>query len=253
MNQIKFCVVLLLIILIIFSVTVPVYAMDIGFSTEEVSQDAAESFIKNIGITKLTDEPPTRPIKRFAVRSDGTFALCYQDGNEKTIVIYDKNGVFQYGFSCVVPGSIAIEWEQDNLVIAAVRDDLAVSVTSQGEIAEVYKIPQTPENNSHWQTLLYQTECTVGDSQYALKNHFGVLSSLLTSYSKLTVVDESGTETVLYSTGKGSEIGTLIVIVSIVLLCVIAIIGIVCRTIKNRETELRRREANISLTTKYTD
>lgn len=237
MKYLRIMTVTLLLSVFLVSTAFSALAMDIEFATNSVSQEYAEGFSKNVSIALINDEPSVRPITKFAVRDDGVFALCWRDGTEKTIGIFDQNGAFLYGYVLIVNGAIALDWDRENLVVIFVRSDTAVSITPQGTIDEVCEISKTTENTYLWNRVLHRTEVSVGSSTYKIKNHLGVFSSLRKSYSQLTVVTENGQEAVLYDAGTGNEIASLIWVIAVI--AAVALVGrqIVVTLIKRRKTQ----------------
>lgn len=187
-------------------------AMNTGFSTERMSEEAVNTVLESINLSMLTDEPPRRPIKCFAVNEEGTIAVGSSRDNNRTVCIYNSDGVFQYGYSFENYGSFGIELDKNVLNIYLVRSDIAISVNSAGEIEDVLKISNTSENNTYWNQHVFSRRRKVGDAEYVIKNDTGILNAFDSSYSQLVVIDKNGEERMIYDV-SADKIANMIVAV----------------------------------------
>ena len=56
-----------------------VLAMNTGFSTFQLSEDDVDTFLKNVNISVIEEEPKKRAIDCFAVNDDGIIAIGCSD------------------------------------------------------------------------------------------------------------------------------------------------------------------------------
>ena len=221
----RFSTALLLLILLITG-EIEAFAMNTGFSTEELSEDQRNIFLKNIHLSMLADEPSKKAIECFDVNENGAIAIGCSASDNKTVCIYTSDGNFQYGYSFECSGSFGIEMDKNNLIIYFVRSDIAIAIDPTGEVESILKIQSTSENNSYWNDSVFSTIRKVGDTEYRLKNDMGILNIVASSYSQLIVVNSAGEETILYDVNSSqlTKIATVYVLaVGVFLIAVLAI------------------------------
>ena len=202
MKYTKYVFVILLSLVIMIICGVNALAMETGFSTEEYHEDTVDkdTFIKNVNISMLTEEPHRNAIECFDVNENGEIAIGCGEYERKTVCIYTSDGDFKYGYSFECSGSFGIELNGDILNIYLVRSDAAISVDSTGEVKSVLEILDTTENRRYWNYFVRSTKRTIGDKEYTIKNDVGFLNILIleSSYSQLVITDKNGEETIIY-------------------------------------------------------
>lgn len=203
-----------------------VYAMRIsGFETEEMSMNDIESFLDNINLFLVNTEPSQKPIKCFDANAQGMIAIGTEDGNNKAIAIYSDNGSFQYGYRFQTEGSYGIELNNEELKIYFVRNDVAISISISGELKNVSRICDTPENNTYWNRYVRATSRNKGEYVYALKNDVGILGIFASSYSQLYRIDSLGNEQLIYNANSFQFFNILIMFLGIlVFVCIVVIV-----------------------------
>ncbi len=197
----------IIVVLIIFlAFPLKCSAFDSGFSTTERTTEKNKSFVDSIEIELLTEEPQKKEISCFDVNPYGDFAVCNDSTTYKNICVYSKDGSFLYGYQLKAEGSIGLEWNKRYLNIYFVRGGVIIKVNSHGEILDVADVEDTIENNDYYRHNIDSNKKTVGKKTYALKNDMGLLNSFASAYSKLTVTDTDGTETVFYDIGSDYQL-----------------------------------------------
>ncbi len=198
MKHIKIYFIILLVFIMFTISSFESYAMETGFETETMSQEEKNEFIKNISISKLLEEPTRQAIECFDINEHEFVAIGYSENKSKTICVYTKEGVFQYGYHFICDGSYGIELTNDYLIIYIVRGSVVLSINSHtGEIEEMLSVPNSIENNIYYNEIS-SNKRQIGDVEYKLKNNYGIFNFFITSHSQLIRVDETGNETILH-------------------------------------------------------
>lgn len=173
------------------------FAINTGYSVEEYPSESAASFIDAIKIKLLNDEPTNNLIKYFDVNENGDIAICFDNVSSKEcICVYNKQGIFKYGYLFSCSGDYYVEWDNDNLNIHFVRASAIMSVNTLGEVEEIFTVSDTYENNAYSRELRDNTRIK-GNVTYTLENNKEFADFLYSSYAKIIVIDETE-ETVIY-------------------------------------------------------
>lgn len=175
-----------------------VVAMNTGFSTGTLSKNDIETFIENVNISILENEPQRQAIECFDVDEEGTIAIGYSDSQNKTVCIYTNNGDFQYGYSFECSGKFGIEIHNRVLNIYFVRSDVAIAINSKGEIESILEIKNTSDNYNYWNNHVFLTKRKIGDNEYILKNDMGIFNVFASSYSQLIITNKNGEKSIMY-------------------------------------------------------
>ena len=226
------CFLVILLLLLVVNGEEEVLAMNTGFSTEILPDEAKNTFLTNVNISMLANEPPKRAIECFDVNEEGMIAIGSGGSVEKTIAIYDMAGSFQYGYKFNTYGSFGVEWDKNKIIIYFVRSDVAVALSSAGEVESILKILDTSENNSYWNSFVLSPKRTVGRYEYILKNDMGVLNFFTSSYSQLVAIDSAGESNVIYDVNLDQMYKTILIFAAVVLAIGITIFAIVRECIK---------------------
>ncbi len=107
----------------------------------------------------------------------------------KTVEIYTSEGSFQYGYTFLDPGSIAAEWEGDNVIIYSVRGGYGTVVDREGNTIEV----RSEIGDSYLNQEVCADDKTVGGTKYRLRH--SKLVRFAPDGSEITVFDRSGRRT----------------------------------------------------------
>ena len=212
---------------VLFTNIMTVNAVNTGFETNSLSEEAKNSFILNVDILLIDKESAKKPIVCFDVNNSNKLVAVGQNTTDrKTISVYSEEGVFQYGYTFNCSGNFAVEWDKDNLNVYFVRSNVIVSVTPDAEIVEALEVKNSIENDSYINKLLYSTERKIGDVEYSIENNMGLLNLFASSYSQVLVKDAIGAENVIYDVSSmqlANMIATVAVILVVVILAVVLI------------------------------
>lgn len=202
-----FAIVLALIVL--SATNIETFAMQTSFSTKELSEKEANTFLSNVNLSLLYEEPDKTFIECFDVNSNHVIALGHKHDQRKSVCVYSNDGVFQYGYEFNCSGSFGLEWDDDKINIYFTRSDVVISVNSEGEVLDLVKVKDTDENNKHRNRLLNSVKRVVGGTEYLLKNDIGVLNIFSSSYSQLSATNSTG-DTIVYEAEASEATSRLI-------------------------------------------
>lgn len=213
--------------LIIYSEGLNIFAMKTDFSTSEMNLENQHTFLSNINLSLIADEPQKRTILCFDVNSNGMIAIGSAASENKYISVYDSTGEFQYGYTFNCNQSFGVQWDNTNLIICFVKNDVAASFDSNGNNTELRIIENTDSNNSYWNNSVFSREKTIDSNSYTIKNNMGALNIFASSYSQLIKTDAQGNETVLYDVSTIQLTQTVFIIIAAVVFVLIAITAII--------------------------
>ena len=235
MRYIRCMFTILLLLTILTNEGVKVSAVNTGFSTESMPENEMSSFLKNTIVSILNTEPERKPIDCFDINENGVIAIGSSDFENKTICIYSNNGQFLFGYRFKCNGEFGVEFAKNDLVIYFVRSNVAMAVNHMGEVVEIQEIQNTPENNSYWNNHVLSNSRKIGDTEYSLKNNFGILNVFASSYSQLIVREANGEERILYDVNSSYFSRLLFMFI-----CVLLIICLVVTVIAREFVKLKR-------------
>lgn len=212
------CSVTIMILVLLFANGMEVKAVKTGLITDCLSEKEKDTFLANVDISLLEEEPTKKAIECFDVSKSGMIAIGQKSSQNKVVCIYSQDGRFVCGYVFNCSGAYAVEWAENDLNIFFVRSDVIATVTTEGEILDVAKVQNTIENNTYLNDNFYTTERVLGDTVYKLRNDMGILNMVSTSYSQLVAVHSTGEETILYDVNANQLIYYSIVCIMVVVL-----------------------------------
>ena len=192
MNKILVLTKTILIFTLFFIMIESIYSINIGFTTDSVTENEFDSIIKSKKVELLNEDPKGGAIECFAVSENGLIALGFApvEDSKKFVGVYNSNFEFLYAYAFNDSGSFGIAWDNENLVICSVRENDLVSVSPHGEITEIAKIQDTIDNSRHWREKIEATEQTIQGVTYKIQN-VGLTSFYEGSYSQLVKINEN--------------------------------------------------------------
>lgn len=232
MKYIRCVFTILLILLLLANGGLEVLAMNTGFSTESLSEDDIDTFLKNVNISMLEDEPQKKTIECFDVNENGAIAVGFSGSENKTVCIYTSDGNYQYGYSFECYGSFGVELDKNILLIYFVRSDVAIAVNPMGEVEDILKIQNTIENTSYWNNCVFSTRRKIGDTEYILKNDLGVFNLFASSYSQLIVINTNGEESIVYDVTSDHFFNMVTISIGALVLVCLAVAVVIGKFIK---------------------
>lgn len=179
--------------------SIPVAAMNTGFQLEDLSESETIAFLAEADIQILDIAPEKGNIISFNV-SDDRIALAIEDCggyNRKSLCIYNLDGQFLQGYSFQTR-EFGMDFDGDNILIYFDDKDIAVCLSTTGQVEEVYRIPYGI-NREYWTQHVYARERKIDGMEYRLQNGNGVFSVFpAADYAQLVVMDAAGNERILY-------------------------------------------------------
>lgn len=106
---------LLIITVLLCGVAFNAFAMNTGFTTDDMELDEQQAFLSNINLSLVTEEPEKNAIDCFDVNDDGLIAIGSQNSTSKIISVYTSDGAFKYGYKFDCDGSFGVEWDNGNI------------------------------------------------------------------------------------------------------------------------------------------
>ena len=226
---------LLLLLLLLSNGGIKVSAMNTGFSTVSLPEDDIFTFLKNVNISMLADEPKKKAIECFDVNKKGMVAIGQEGAHGKEVCIYSSNGTFLYGYTFTCSGGFGVEWDGDNINFYFVRSSVIVSITPNGEILDVFEVQNTIENNSYMNHFIHSTERSVGDTKYVVRNNIGILNLFASSYSQMVTIDIAGEESIIYEVSSTQFSNMVVIFIGVILLVCLAVGIIIWQFVKLKQ------------------
>ena len=224
--------ILFIISLIICNGGVNAFAMNTGFSTSEMNSKDQHTFLSNINLSQIYDEPQKSTIECFDVSESELIAIGSATSEKKYISVYDATGEFQYGYAFNCNQSFGIQWDDTNLIIFFVRSDVAALFDSNGTNMELRMINDTIDNNSYWNHSVFSKEKELNGNMYTIKNNMGLLNVFASNYSQLIKTDSDGNETIIYDVSTVQTLKTVFIITAVFLFVALVISVIIWQFFK---------------------
>lgn len=194
----KGCLILLLSAVLLLSSVIKAGAVNTGFTVDDLSKEDQDSYVSNIGIRRLTEEPAKSTFICFDVNESGLVAIGQDTPGIATVCVYSTGGFFQYGYTFNCLGHYGVEWDGENLNIYLFRSEKIVSLSPDGDTLGVFEVRNTPENNTYRNRYIHAARRTIGDAEYSIGNDLGILNFFASSYSQVVVKTRTGAETIIY-------------------------------------------------------
>lgn len=217
-------------LIVIFANATQANAMQTGFQTNELSEEEKNTFLSNIDVLPIDEEPVKKAIRCFDVNSNRLIAIGQASSDQKTICVYSSEGVFQYGYIFHCSGDFGVEWDKENLNIYFVRSSVIISVTPKGEVLGVLEVQNSIENNTYVNHFIHGTKRTMGNEEYSIRNDMGLMNLFAPSYSQIVVKDSTGFENIIYDVGA-MQLTKMIAIISLVCIFVFVAVAVIFRNV----------------------
>lgn len=201
-----------------------VNAMNTGFQVTPLPTGEKTDFATNVNIQLISEEPPKQPIVCFDVNDNGLIAIGQKTSHPPKICVYSSEGIFQYGYTFECVGNFYVEWDKETINIYFVRDDMIVSVNPSGKILDVCRVDATDENISFKKILSQNTQKTVNETKYYIRNHLGIFNLFASSYSQMVIQDGSGAENIIYDVNSKQYVK---MVVTAILVCAFVVVAVV--------------------------
>ena len=121
------------------------FAFETKFDIGE-SVDRQDSIIEARNIKKLKSHIKNDDIYSYDVNDKGEVVLAFYGNTRSTAVVYDKDGVFLFGFEFDTNGTFVAEWSSNGVNVIDHRSDYILNFDRNGECLSVSKIANTEKN-----------------------------------------------------------------------------------------------------------
>ena len=190
LNRLKVC--FNAIMLISFLLIVGVF-FAISAEAEEVNEERKENILEELCIQPLEEFEYKKAFNNYDVNANGEAIVSFNGWHFKAVAVFDKNGVFQYGYKCSTSNIFAVEWNgrYHNLVLS--KNNIILTLDDSANCIEMKEC-----DKSYYYDLCKRKEITIGNSRYIQKNwlSFGEGHGY-----KLVSVSSDNIETVIYEIG----------------------------------------------------
>ncbi len=215
MKFLRYIAVLFLVILL-SCIEVRTLATNYNSFSEHLPENEKNSFISNVNIRLIKEEPTKRRIECFDVSDKEMIVIAQKETNNNTVCVYSNNGMFQYGYVFNNEGSCAVEWNGNDINIYFLRGGLVATVNNAGEIVRVLKLQNTIEYYDYLNQVIYSEKRMIGNNEYVLENDLGVFNAFASTYSTIVMKETLGNKKVLYDATSSAPLFGVAVIILII-------------------------------------
>ncbi|MBR2459609.1 MAG: hypothetical protein IKB34_00045 [Clostridia bacterium] len=188
--------------------------------TEELASRQSAYLKNNFRPIEKNRDSGVAPIMCFDVSADGRIACGYKSGNKGSVLVFDREMSFLYGFELVYGSEFYIRWDESgkDITLYYPESEIFLTVTPELELHGICKIAseeKTEGTELDSQTTDYAaialerfkiTEATAEGMSYRLSEPTAD-SSGREYYLRLTATDALGEETVLVQAPPLGSIG----------------------------------------------
>lgn len=211
-------VIITILLLIIFSF--PVFAKGTNFTTTDIPNEEKQKILDNINIKKIETYDNLLGFDSFDVNDNGNILLVYHT-SVTTLLVFDGNFDFMYGFEIDINENGGAEWNGENIILYTYRSYLLHEIDSNGNIIELKKVDDVLSNS-----YLFATEKTVNGATYKAEKSFPLSST----YSIITKTDINNNKTILFDVSKENLTGNIIIFSLVSIVVIGAVIGVIVYT-----------------------
>lgn len=167
-------------------------------------EDKIQSYVRELSLRYLSEEPPPSSLCCFDVCEDGRIAVGFQN---KKIAVYSPQGTFLYGFSFDASGSFSLLWNDGNICIYFMRSDILATFDAEGTCVGFAKLIQSYNNQEIVRKEIDVTKRQVGEIQYSLENDLPISVGA----ARLVAQYADGTRKVIYDATSAHNTATMLV------------------------------------------
>lgn len=220
MKHMKWLIVLVAVLLLV-GIPLTASALDAGLETEPVSEEETARLvaIEANEFAKFTSYSSPRVIKCFDVREDHMIVVgSMKDATTAIIAVYDRDGVFQYGFETEIYGSFRVMWSGNDIVFYSIRSSLLFKINEDGKITDIRRVLSTTGQSVYDQKVLLSKTREADGVTYRMTNGSAFADVLRGAFKKITRTDAQGTSVVYdASSHQRLRIASVAVVVGLVL------------------------------------
>ena len=169
----------------------------------ELPQERAADIFAGLQLQAINEPDSKTGFSSFDVNEKGEYLLGFN--NSDTVLAYDENGAYLFGFTFDLNGSFHVRWTENGIVIYTFRSELAIFVDRNGDCLNIHKISDNDPENDNWINTLNAKERNINGTIYTaehwLHNREGWYWG---SYPRLVKILPNGEQVVLYESYKGT-------------------------------------------------
>lgn len=192
------------------------YATNSDFLKLIDCNETYDNILQKISIKCIDEEPIKKPVKCFGV-AGRYIAIGVEDGEQKTVVIYDTQGEFQKAYTFKSEGSFGISFDKNILQLYLLRSNVVLSIDIQNNTFETYSFKYDNKSNEYIKHEIKAKKKTVDGKTYEMSNGAKLIDFISWKYSKIYMTDENEKCVVFYD-AKTSYSSFLIVTVFVVII-----------------------------------
>ena len=197
LNRLKVC--FNAIMLISFLLIVGVF-FAISAKAEEVNEERKDSVYQNLYVKPLKSFDYKGIFINFDVNENGDVIVAFENDRKDYIVVFDKNGVFKYGYQFHSYGGFAVEWIGENHNVILLREDLSVIMDSSANCVAIYEY--TSFNNTNYRKLIESYKQVAGEDTFYYERYPWLIFDE-GSIGRFRIIRQSpdGAEKIIYDAG----------------------------------------------------
>ena len=139
-------------LVVIFFAFISMLSATVGAAVSEIAETDRATFLCNLSLTLLSSEPEKDKIDCFDVNAEGLIALGTTGGEGAKVLVYDEDGVFQYGYSFRAGQYFDIAWEGENIAIYFARSSMVACFDRHGNNTALRSVEPNSQSDEFWNT-----------------------------------------------------------------------------------------------------
>lgn len=214
------CYRIVLTALIISIISIPVFAVSGIQETEYFPEDKAASFLDNISVTVIHEEPPRLSVKCFDVNEHGQIALGFYPA--QTIGVYSPDGSFLYGYTFHSSGDYSLIWDKGCVCIYFMRSSVLATFDADGNCIDIEMYAEVADNYRYIRNTFDKSKKQLGTISYWLEKDIPIAHG----YARLLCSDGDESSQILYDATAESNTSIIITLICIAFFftCVVLIV-----------------------------
>ena len=174
-------------------------ALALTIDVSNLPESDRESSLAYSQLIPLDSAIERQPISCFDISENGWIALGFEKSTEKSICVYDQDGLFQYGYAFENYGTISLGWNDDKLDILLNRGGHLMTLDQKNKILIVIDTRNLPSDSRAYKNSMRPFESLkVENRTYTLEHNLGFLRIFAPGYARLVVTDEDGLQQIIY-------------------------------------------------------
>ena len=179
------------------------------------------SFMENVSVTVIHEEPPPSSVKCFDVNDCGQVALGFYPA--QTIGVYSSDGTFLYGYTFHSSGDYSLIWDNGYVCILFMRSGVLATFDTEGNCIDIKMYAEVADNYRYIRNTFDKPQKQHGTTSYWLEKNIPIAHG----YARLLCADGDEVPRVIYDATAASNTSIIITLVCIMLFSACVIFSIV--------------------------